>query len=274
MVVGVQHITTGKVAIIGKMPDKSLGQHWLKNREILADIARNAELTDQDTVLEIGPGPGTLTSVLLSQAKKVIAVEFDEDLANKLPKQFPGKDLQVIHSDILAFDLSQMPAGYKVVANVPYYITSKIVQMFMTADNKPAVVVLLVQKEVAQRLAAVGGRHSILSISAQLFADVRLGDKVPAHFFEPAPKIDSQVVILQPHSQPLFENFDEKAFFRVVKAGFSSKRKKLLSSLSAGLAIDKGEIKKILARVDINPDQRAENLSLREWWNLAQERGR
>lgn len=253
------------------MPETSLGQHWLKNREILTDIARFAELTDQDIVLEIGPGPGTLTSVLLSQAKKVIAVEFDEDLANKLPGQFPGKNLQVIHSDILSFDLHQLPTGYKVVANVPYYITSKIVRMLLTAENKPAIVVLLVQKEVAQRLAAVGGRHSILSVSAQLFADVRLGDKVPAHFFEPEPKVDSQVVILQPHSQPLFKDFDEKAFFRVVKAGFSSKRKKLLSSLSAGLAIDKNEIVKILTRVDINPDQRAENLSIHEWWNLAQE---
>lgn len=255
------------------MPDKSLGQHWLKNREILADIARFAGLTDQDTVLEIGPGPGTLTSVLLSQAKKVIAVEFDEDLANKLPKQFPGKNLQVVHSDILSFDLGQLPAGYKVVANVPYYITSKIVQMLMTAENKPAIVVLLVQKEVAERLAAVGGKHSILSVSAQLFADVRLGDKVPAHFFDPAPKVDSQVVILQPHSQPLFENFNQGAFFRVVKAGFSNKRKKLISSLSAGLAISKDEMNKILEKLDINPDQRAENLSLHEWWSLAQECG-
>ena len=126
------------------MPDKSLGQHWLKNREILQHIAAFAEINDQDTVLEIGPGPGTLTSVLLSNAKQVIAVEFDEDLANKLPGQFPGKNLQVIHSDILSFDLNQLPSGYKVVANVPYYITSKIVQLLMTADNKPAIVVLLV----------------------------------------------------------------------------------------------------------------------------------
>ncbi len=253
------------------MPDKSLGQHWLKNRDILFHIAEQANITNQDTVLEIGPGPGTLTSVLLSQAKAVIAVEFDEDLANKLPGQFPGKDLRVIHSDILSFDLNQLPAGYKVVANVPYYITSKIVQLLMTAENKPSVVVLLVQKEVAERLAAVGGKHSILSVSAQLFADVRLGDKVPAHFFEPAPKVDSQVVILEPHTDVLFENFDQKAFFRTVKAGFSSKRKKLISSLSAGLAIDKDEISKILEKVSIDQNQRAENLSLQDWWDLTQE---
>lgn len=253
------------------MPNKSLGQHWLKNREILQHIAAFAEINDQDTVLEIGPGPGTLTSVLLSNAKQVIAVEFDEDLANKLPGQFPGKNLQVIHSDILSFDLGQLPTNYKVVANVPYYITSKIVQLLMTADNKPGVVVLLVQKEVAERLAAVGGKHSILSVSAQLFADVRLGDKVPAHFFEPAPKVDSQVVILQPHSQSLFDNFDQKAFFRTVKAGFSNKRKKLTSSLSAGLAMEKAEVREILQKIDIDPEQRAENLSLSDWWKLTQE---
>lgn len=253
------------------MPNKSLGQHWLKNREILQHIAAFAEISDQDTVLEIGPGPGTLTSVLLSNAKQVIAVEFDEDLANKLPGQFPGKNLQVIHSDILSFDLGQLPTNYKVVANVPYYITSKIVQLLMTADNKPGVVVLLVQKEVAERLAAVGGKHSILSVSAQLFADVRLGDKVPAHFFEPAPKVDSQVVILQPHSQSLFDNFDQKAFFRTVKAGFSNKRKKLTSSLSAGLAMEKAEVREILQKIDIDPEQRAENLSLSDWWKLTQE---
>lgn len=253
------------------MPDKSLGQHWLKNREILEHIAEFAELTVEDTVLEIGPGPGTLTSVLLSRAKTVVAVEFDEDLANKLPKQFPGKDLQVVHSDILSYDLNQLPKGYKVVANVPYYITSKIVQLLMTAENKPSVVVLLVQKEVAERLAAVGGKHSILSVSAQLFADVRLGDKVPAHFFEPAPKVDSQVVVLQPHSEPLFENFDQKVFFQIVKAGFSAKRKKIISSLSAGLAIEKDQAQSMLSAVGIDPNQRAENLSLQDWWELAQE---
>ncbi len=253
------------------MPDKSLGQHWLKNREILQHIASFAELASEDTVLEIGPGPGTLTSVLLSHAGKVIAVEFDENLANKLPKQFPGKNLEVIHSDILSYDLNRLPAGYKVVANVPYYITSKIVQLLMTAENKPSVVVLLVQKEVAERLAAVGGKHSILSVSAQLFANVRLGDKVPAHFFEPAPKVDSQVVILEPHAEPLFENFDQKVFFQVVKAGFSAKRKKIISSLSAGLAVEKDKIESMLNAVGVDPNQRAENLSLQEWWDLTRQ---
>ena len=110
-----------------------------------------------------------------------------------------------------------------------------------------------------------------MSVSAQLFADVRLGDKVPAHFFEPAPKVDSQVVILQPHDKPLFENFDQKAFFQTVKAGFSAKRKKLTSSLSAGLAMEKTDVREMLEKIDIDPEQRAENLGLDDWWKLTQE---
>ena len=213
-------------------PNKSLGQHWLKDRTVLAAIADCADINPDDTVLEIGPGLGTLTSELLRRAKKVVAVEFDAELARKLPAQFPGKDLEVITSDILSFDLTVLPKDYVVVANVPYYITSKIVQLLMTVDNKPKMAVLLVQKEVAQRLAAKPGDMSILGISAQLFAEVSLGDVIPASFFTPPPKVDSQVVILKTRQTPFLTDVDEKDFFKVVKAGFSSKRKKLRSSLS------------------------------------------
>src|SRR5690242_3994359 len=137
-----------------KGPKKELGQHWLTDRTILAAIAEAARIEHADTVLEIGPGLGTLTSELLRRAWKVVAVEFDSDLADKLPAQFPGKNLQVVQQDILSFDLDQLPENYVVVANVPYYITSKIVQKLMTAANKPRTAVLLVQKEVAQRIAA------------------------------------------------------------------------------------------------------------------------
>jgi 16S rRNA (adenine1518-N6/adenine1519-N6)-dimethyltransferase len=250
-------------------PKKSLGQHWLKDREVLARIAEAAELTSDDTVLEIGPGLGTLTSELLRRAGKVVAVEFDRDLAAKLPGQFPGKNLEVVQSDILSFDLTMLPVGYKVVANVPYYITSKIVQMLMTAQDKPSTTVLLVQKEVAQRLAACPGDMSILAISAQAFADVTLGDIVPAEFFTPPPKVDSAVVILKTKPQPDFINIGEKAFFRVVRAGFSSPRKKLYSSLAAGLAIQKDTARELLEKCEINPDSRAENLSVKEWVKLA-----
>lgn len=250
-------------------PKKSLGQHWLRDRDVLAHIADCAEVNETDTVLEIGPGLGTLTSELLRRAKQVTAVEFDEDLARKLPGQFPGKNLEVIQSDILSFDLSGLPAGYKVVANVPYYITSKIVQLLMTSDNKPSVAVLLVQKEVAERLAAKAGDMSILAVSAQLFADVTLGDVVPAEMFTPPPKVDSQVVILRTRSESLLGDLPEKEFFRIVKAGFSAKRKKLRSSLSGGLNVSKDEATRLLQAASINPDTRAEDLSIDDWLRLA-----
>lgn len=248
--------------------NKSLGQHWLKDRDVLAHIADCAELTRNDTVLEIGPGLGTLTSELLRRSKKVVAVEYDGELARKLPAQFPGKNLEVIESDILSFDLSTLPKDYSVVANVPYYITSKIVQLLMTADNKPKMTVLLVQKEVAERLAARPGQMSILAVSAQLFADVTLGDVVPAALFTPPPKVDSQVVILQTRLTPFLTDIDEADFFRVVKAGFSAKRKKLRSSLSGGLKISKDEVEALLQKADISPDSRAEALSLDDWVRL------
>ena len=250
------------------MPDKSLGQHWLRDRLVLEHIADCADVQSDDTVLEIGPGLGTLTSELLRRANSVTAVEFDANLAKKLPGQFPGKNLTVINDDILQFDLSQLPAGYKVVANVPYYITSKIVQKLMTADNKPSVAVLLVQKEVAERIAARPGDMSILAISAQVFAEASLGDEVPAELFTPPPKVDSQVVILHARDQSLVASTDEKAFFRVVKAGFSAKRKKLRSSLSGGLGISKQDVEQLLQKADISPDARAEDLAISDWLRL------
>lgn len=249
-------------------PNKSLGQHWLRDRLTLEHIADCANVTADDTVLEIGPGLGTLTSELLRRAKKVVAIEFDAELARKLPGQFPGKDLEVVNSDILSYDLSHLPTGYKVAANVPYYITSKIVQLLMTAENKPLVAVLLVQKEVAERLAAQPGNMSILAVSAQLFADVTLGDVVPAALFTPPPKVDSQVVILKTRQQPFLTDVSEKDFFRVVKAGFAAKRKKLRSSLAGGLGISKDQAVVYLQAAGINADDRAEDLSLAQWHAL------
>ena len=251
-------------------PNKSLGQHWLRDRDVLAHIADCAEIDSQDVVLEIGPGLGTLTAELLRRAESVMAVEFDPELARKLPGQFPGKKLTVINQDILTFDTTRLPAGYKVAANVPYYITSKIVQLLMTSQNKPSIAVLLVQKEVAERLAAKPGDMSILGVSAQVFAEVSLGDIVPAELFTPPPKVDSQVVILRTRPEPLLEGVSEKVLFRVVKAGFSAKRKMLRSSLSGGLALSKQETESLLTKANIDPTARAESLPLDSWVRLAQ----
>ena len=252
-------------------PKKSLGQHWLKDPDILADIAEAAELTGDDVVLEIGPGLGTLTSRLLARANSVTAVEFDADLARKLPGQFPGKKLTVVNQDILQFDLNQLPKNYKVVANVPYYITSKIVEKLMTAENKPSVAVLLVQKEVAERIAAEAGNMSILSVSVQIFAEAELDIEVPRQFFTPPPKVDSQVVILRTRNNPLITPEDQRDFFRIVKAGFSAKRKKLRSSLSGGLGIDKNVAEELLKNAGISPDARAEDLAIEDWKRLLKE---
>lgn len=253
------------------MPKKELGQHWLTDRSILAAIADSVSLSPRDTVLEIGPGLGTLTSELLRRAGRVVAVEYDEDLARKLPGQFPGKNLTVHHEDILQFDLDQLPSGYVVVANVPYYITSKIVEKLVRAQNKPSVAVLLVQKEVAQRIAARPGDMSLLGLSAQMYAKTSLGIDVPREYFTPPPKVDSQVVILTMRPAPLIDQGDEKAFWRVAKAGFAGKRKKLRSSIAAGLAISKPGAEELLRHASIDPDLRAEDLSLDDWRRLAKD---
>lgn len=247
---------------------KSLGQNWLRDREALSHIADCADLSKSDVILEIGPGLGTLTSELLRRAEKVIAVEFDSDLADKLPAQFPGTNLQVINEDILRFDLTKMPSDYKVIANIPYYITSKIIQMLMKADNKPKVAVLLIQKEVAERLAAKPGDMSILGISAQVYAEVSLGDVIRAELFTPPPKVDSQVVILKVREKTLIDDINEVDFFRVVKAGFSAKRKMLRSSLSGGLIISRDKAEKLLTSAGIDPNSRAEMISIDNWIKL------
>ena len=251
------------------MPKKELGQHWLTDRAILHEIVADAHLQPVDTVLEIGPGLGTLTSVLLAQASRVVAVEYDEDLAAKLPKQFPGKDLQVIRQDFLTFDLGELPASYKVVANVPYYITAKIVAHLTNAANRPHTAVLLVQKEVAERMAATPGDMSLLALNAQVAAEVSLGVVVDRSYFNPEPRVDSQVVILEFRDQPAVPIELEKSFWRVAKAGFSAKRKKLRSSLSAGLALSKQDTEQLLATASIDPDLRAEALSIDDWIRIA-----
>jgi len=265
----VAHGAHSKVRGGTRLPtNKELGQHWLTDRFILGEIADQAGIEQKDTVLEIGPGLGTLTSELLKRAWKVIAVEFDSSLAEKLPGQFPGKNLMVENADILSYDLTRLPKDYVVVANVPYYITSKIVQKLMTDANKPRISVLLVQKEVAQRIAANPGDMSILAISAQVYAEATLGIEVPKQFFTPPPKVDSQVIVLRTRSTPLVSADEEADFFRIVKAGFSAKRKKLRSSLSGGLGIDKDEAERLLVAASISPDNRAEDLSIDDWKRL------
>lgn len=248
-------------------PNKNLGQHWLFDSEILRQIVDAADVSANDTVLEIGPGLGTLTEVLSENAGRVIAVEFDQDLAAQL-RQKRFKNVEIINQDFLKFDLDNLPQGYKVVANIPYYITAKIIQKLVMAKNRPVRAALLVQKEVAERLAASPGQMSILSVATQLFSEVDLGIIVPPEMFTPPPKVDSQVVILMPHAQSIFSDLDEKKFFRLVRAGFGERRKKLRSSLAGGLSISKPTVENLLKNAGIDPNLRAQDLSLEDWHNL------
>lgn len=250
------------------VPKKSLGQHWLHDEASLQAMCDAVSLSPDDTVLEIGPGLGTLTELLTAQAKHVIAVEFDEKLAADLPRRVRADNLEVIISDILSFDFTQLPANYKIVANIPYYLTSNLIRVISETANSPAQAALLVQKEVAQRVAAEPGDMSLLSVTAQYYWDVSLGKEVPAVLFTPPPKVDSQILVLSKRPAPLFEDVDTRGFFRLVKAGFSQRRKTLLNSLSAGLQLDKTVIRTICESVDIDPGRRAQTLSLPEWYNL------
>ncbi len=251
------------------MPKKELGQHWLRDRYVLETIVDCAYIEPGDTVLEIGPGLGTMTSVLLGHGASVIAIEYDEDLARKLPGQFPGKDLTVVNQDILSYDASELPDDFLVVGNIPYYITNKIVRKISEDSKRPSRAVLLVQKEVAERLAAIPGEMSLLSLSAQVFHEVSLGPVVGRELFTPAPKVDSQVVIFDRRDQPLVPTDQQKEFFRLVKAGFSARRKKLRSSLAGGLNLDKSEVESLLTSAGILPDARAQELSIEDWLKLS-----
>lgn len=247
------------------MPNKKLGQHWLKDRLILEAIADSADIQPSDTVLEIGPGLGTLTSSLLRQSKHVIAVEYDEELARKLPAQFPGTELTVVNADILTFDVSELPVGYRVVANVPYYITQKIVEKFLWVENKPENMTLLVQKEVAEKLAATKGDMTAIAVKLQTQYNVHLGTRVQKEYFTPPPLVDSQVIVcnLRHVDNNAYDNF--KRLYRVVDAGFSSPRKKLRSSLAGGLGIDKETAERLCVQAGIDPEARAGDIPARAW---------
>ena len=239
------------------MVDKSLGQHWLKNRAILDEIA---ELSGEGPLcVEIGPGLGTLTSSLLKRFDKVIAVEFDANLATKLPGSFPGKNLEVVNQDFLKYDLSSLPKPFSVAGNIPYYITSPIIQHILESDNLPEKVVLLIQKEVAERI--VSERETLLSLRCKNRADVELGPVVVAAEFTPPPKVDSQVIVMKPHRPIVSDNI-----FKLIEVGFSSPRKKVVKNLS--VIKSKEDIRDIFLKLKISTDARPGDLHLDDWQKI------
>jgi 16S rRNA (adenine1518-N6/adenine1519-N6)-dimethyltransferase len=250
------------------IPKKSLGQHWLDDDISLQAMCEAAEITVDDVVLEIGPGLGTLTKLLIEQAREVVAVEFDPALATSLPGRFNSPNFSVVQQDILQYDFTQLPADFKVVANIPYYLTSNLIRVLSETPNQPSVAVLLVQKEVADRVVAEPGDMSVLSVTAQYYWQVGVGPIVPAELFTPPPKVDSRILILQRRDEPLFPDVDAKQFFRLVKAGYMERRKKLRSSLSGGLHLSKPDVESLLEKAKIDPNLRAQALSLDDWYRL------
>lgn len=250
------------------IPKKSLGQHWLEDEASLDAMLEAADVRPEDTVLEIGPGLGTLTRKLVKAAKEVIAVEYDSVLALSLPQRISANNLRVIEQDILRFDYTSMPAGYKLVANIPYYLTSNLLRSISETSNPPAQAAILVQKEVAQRVAAPAGSMSILSITAQFYWEVSLGRMVAAELFTPPPKVDSQILIMARRVERLFPDVEPKLFFRMAKAGFGERRKTLRNSLSGGLRLEKSQAEALIVTAGIDPGLRAQNLTLEQWHSL------
>ena len=264
---------------------KSLGQNLLIDATHLGRIADSADLSPTDNVLEIGPGLGALTHQLATRAGRVVAVELDQRLIPILREQFADQPhVSFVHADILEIDPAaavhaQTGAGqpatplsppYKIVANLPYYITSAVLRHILECSRPPSLAVLLVQREVAQRIAAQPGDMSLLAVSVQFYARPRILQRVPAGAFLPRPRVDSSVLRLDILHQPAVPEVEPARFFHIVRAGFSQRRKQLRNSLSAGLACTKQQADQWLHAADVDPSRRAESLSLTEWGKLAE----
>lgn len=252
--------------LAGLSAHKSLGQHFLVDRDSLEAVVAAGELTPDDTVLEVGPGLGVMTTLLTARVKQVVAVEMDPSLAALLERDRPA-NLQVVEQDIRRFNLSELPAGYKVVANIPYYVTSHLLQQLLEAPNRPQLLSLLIQKEVAQRLTAGPGQMSILALSVQYYGQPTLVRVVERHKFWPPPKVDSAIVQVRVYDRPVFAA-DSAKLFRLFKAGFGEKRKMLKNSLAGGLNISLELSTKLIAAADLLPTARAQELGLPQWERL------
>jgi len=247
---------------------KSLGQNFLTNGAIINEIVKVTQVAEEDTVLEIGPGEGVLTAQLLATGATVVAVEKDDRLIELLNKKFSDYSSKglftLVHEDILEFEAKSynLKAGsYKIVANIPYYITGLILRQFLESDYQPASMVLMVQKEVAERICARDGKESILSMSVKAYGEPVYIRTVPKTDFEPAPNVDSAVLLINNISKSFFSDLSENRFFEVVKKGFGQKRKMLKGNLDLS--------EEIMEKCGIPVKARAENLNLTQWKCLA-----
>jgi len=253
--------------------DKSLGQNFLQDSSALEKITLAAEIQADDCVLEIGPGLGSLTRYLAVSAKQVTAVELDPDMLTPLRAVLtPYQNVRVVHGDILKLSISEIidQPNYIVAANIPYNITSLIIRHLLEADIKPRRVVLTIQKEVAERICAKPGDLSLLALSVQVYGKPSIAAHIPAASFHPAPKVDSAILRIDIYNEPLIPNELLNIFFKLIKAGFSQKRKTLRNSLSSGLHIPATEAQSLLTSANIDFMRRAETLSIDEWKGLCE----
>jgi 16S rRNA (adenine1518-N6/adenine1519-N6)-dimethyltransferase len=256
----------------GLYPRKGLGQHFLIEESFLARIADAAELEAGEWALEIGAGPGTLTRHLALRAAHVVAVEIDTRFLPLLREILaPYSNITVIPGDILALDPGALVQGhpYRVIGNIPYYITSAILRHVMEASPRPRRVVLTVQHEVARRITAGPGAMSLLAVSVQVYGRPRVVARIPAGAFWPCPEVDSAVVVIDPYERPAVDLGDPDWFFEVVRAGFQQRRKQLHNALSHGLGLPDEAVREALTRAGVDPARRAETLSLEEWAALS-----
>lgn len=257
-------------------PNKRLGQHFLTSRKHLARIVEAADLRPADTVLEIGPGLGVLTDALACRVARVVAVEVDASMRVILASTIRNHtNVEIVGANALDVDPGTLVGtrhgspgrlvGYKVVANLPYQITSAVLRHVLEAETRPELAVVMVQAEVADRILAKPGDMSILAVAVQFYAMPSLVTRVPSGAFHPPPKVDSAVLRLDVYDEPPVDVTNVDAFFRTVRAGFSQKRKQLKNSVAAGLALEKSVASAALEEAGIDPTRRAETLALEEW---------
>lgn len=257
----------------GLRPHKGLGQNFLQDPLALERIVSAADIQPADTILEIGPGLGSLTRYLAASAKEVVAVELDQHLLPLLRSILaPYQNVRLIHGDILELNPTDLlrEQDYLVVANIPYYITSAVIRHLLESSPRPRRIVLTIQKEVAKRICEKPGDMSLMALSVQVYGTPHIAAHIPAGAFYPAPSVDSAVLVVDVYPAPLIPTQYLDSFFKLIKAGFSQKRKTLRNSLSAGLAISPTGAAELLAGAGIDPQRRAETLSIEEWQRLAE----
>jgi 16S rRNA (adenine1518-N6/adenine1519-N6)-dimethyltransferase len=264
---------------------KSLGQNWLKSKTALFKMLEAGEVTGEDTILEVGPGQGALTEKLLEKAKKVIAVEKDDRLISFLQEKFAGEikmgRLELVHEDILNTTApnpsltKEGKGGYKIIANIPYYITGQFLRKFLETNNQPERIVVMVQKEIADRIVARDGKESLLSVSVKAYGEPKKIMKVPKEDFSPAPKVDSAILLISNISKKLFTDnqITEEKFFQILHAGFAHKRKMLIGNLKEWFATQPSTwhvdgLREIFTQLKLSEKIRAEDLKVGDWVGL------